>query len=561
MGTTIPTHIDAGKPVAIGHATPKEDKAPQIMYVLPKRVIPIVFLPGIMGSNLRMSPQRQALLGRKNNIAWRPDRTVEMLGFLNADPARRQLQLDPSATEVDTYDKGKAPTGDGSETAKKRQDCGTLRVSLPSGHPLLLLDDPPTASPRRTKEEKALDRGWGEVFFSSYRQILEACEQRLNGPKGFGSWAHITDTDPTIWGAVENPKVTPLTEAEQKAATKGCLFPVHAMGYNWLQSISQSATILAGRITGLIESYKTMGLQCEKVIVVTHSMGGLVGRALIHPKMGNIENRILGIVHGVQPAAGAPAAYRRMRCGFEEGALGVDPAPKILGNFGAEVTAVLGNSVGGLQLLPSCAYGNGWLKVTQNGLTLESWPKNGDPYAEIYSVKNKWFALLREEWLNPARIDDSGFDEACNRLKEAKSFHDLIANTYHPESYAHYGADTKRHSWESVVWNYEVPVLSPDWRDLHIVSDTGQGLISLANDYHSPGEPSGITARLAAATGPGDQTVPTRSSDHQLLSGKFKAIFRQTGYEHQTSFDDVRAQHSTLFSIVKIAATMRWSGS
>jgi hypothetical protein len=30
---------------------------------------------------------------------------------------------------------------------------------------------------------------------------------------------------------------------------------------------------------------------------VTHSMGGLVGRALLHPEMGNIESKILGVVH------------------------------------------------------------------------------------------------------------------------------------------------------------------------------------------------------------------------------------------------------------------------
>ena len=89
MNTKIPTHFDAGKFFAVGYATPKEDKAPQAMYAVPKRVIPIVFLPGIMGSNLRTSPGRQAQLGRKNNVAWRPDWLIEMVGLVNADPARR----------------------------------------------------------------------------------------------------------------------------------------------------------------------------------------------------------------------------------------------------------------------------------------------------------------------------------------------------------------------------------------------------------------------------------------------------------------------------------------
>lgn len=558
MSIVIPTHVESGNVKAVGYATPKEDKKPQKMYALPKRVIPIVFLPGIMGSNLRMNAARQALLRRKNNIAWRPDRPKEMVGLINADPAQRQMQLDPAATEVDTYENGSAPTGTRSESAKERQDCGTIHVTIHSGHPLLLLDDPPTAKPRRTKEEKVLDRGWGEVYFSSYREILEECEQLLNRPTKYGGWGRILDTDPATWGAVDNPRVSPLTEDELVKATHGCMFPVHAMGYNWLQSISVSARTLAGRITSLIERYKSMGLQCEKVIIVTHSMGGLVGRALIHPKMGNIEDKVLGVVHGVQPATGAPAAYKRMRCGFEEGALGIDPAPKILGNFGAEVTSVLANSVGGLQLLPSCDYGNGWLRVTHKGIVLDRWPKNSDPYAEIYSLRDKWYGLLRDEWVNPARNGLSGFEETCERLILAKEFHQSIAHVYHPVSYAHYGADPKRGSWENVTWNYELPVLASNWQELKVLTDDGQGLLSLADANHAPEMPSGITVKLAAAFGAGDQTVPIRSSDHQLLSGRFKGIFRQTGYEHQNSYKDVRAQNSTLFCIIKIAATMEW---
>jgi hypothetical protein len=54
---------------AEGFATPKQDKKPQCARFLPKKVLPIIFLPGIMGSNLRMSEQRQNELHRKDNIA------------------------------------------------------------------------------------------------------------------------------------------------------------------------------------------------------------------------------------------------------------------------------------------------------------------------------------------------------------------------------------------------------------------------------------------------------------------------------------------------------------
>lgn len=558
MGAELPNYIRAGKATAVGYVTPKEDKSPQIARVPPKRVMPIIFLPGIMGSNLRMSAERQESIGKDNNIAWHPDRKLEMLALLNASPAERQLQLDPTSTEVDTYDGGRARTGDSSETAAERQECGTIYVTIPTAHPLLLEDDLPTANPFRTKEEKALERGWGEVYFTSYKHILQSCEQQLNRPVVYGVWGRIVDENPADWGAVASPHAPPLTEGELKAATKNCIFPVHAMGYNWLQPIEKSAGVLAKRISKLIEKYKSQGMQCEKVIVITHSMGGLVGRALVHPSMGNCGDKILGIVHGVQPALGAPAAYKRMRCGFEEGFLGAAPTPKILGNHGSEVTSVLGNSVGGLQLLPSCAYGNGWLEIEHEGRVIERLPKSGDPYTEIYGLRDKWYGLLREEWLNPAETRTAGIEKSCDLLKVAKRFHEAIEHTYHRQSYAHYGADQARPSWEKVVWKYELPVLAEGWRDFQIVSDDGQGHFSINQRSSTSPQLSGITIKLGPATGAGDQTVPTRSSDHQLLSGKFLGIFRQTGYEHQASYSDTRAIRATLYSIMKIAASMKW---
>ncbi|WP_342119193.1 esterase/lipase family protein [Pseudoduganella sp. OTU4001] len=559
MNSPLPPKVKAGQVMATGYATPKEDKIPQTLRVPPKRVLPIVFLPGIMGSNLRMSRERQRQLNRKNNIAWRPDRITEALGLISADPAMRQLQLDPLTTEVDSYDEGEAPTGNNSETAQERQANGRVRVKIPSGDSLLLVDDPPTQHSARSKEEKALERGWGEIYFSSYRHILETCEQDLNGPIAAGGLTRVVDVDPTQWGATESPKLTPLTDEDLKKAVKGCLFPVHAMGYNWLHPADSSATLLAKRIQNLIDKYSAQGLQCKKVILVTHSMGGLVGRALVHPEMGNMGEKILGTVHGVLPAVGAPAAYKRMRCGFEEGPFGLSPAPKILGNFGSEVTAVLGNSIGGLQLLPSCEYGNGWLKVMANGVVLESFPKAGDPYREIYQLKDRWFGLLRDEWLNPARSDVSSFKMSCQRLERAKAFHLAIAATYHPQSFAHYGADARRHSWESITWNFDSTRVPAHWEKLVIRSDSQQGKLILEDPEAVPGVHQSVKVFLGKSSGPGDETVPAKSADHQFVNGKFKGIFRQTGYEHQASYSDTKAVLSTLFSIVKIALTMDWN--
>jgi hypothetical protein len=561
MANQLGVDIAAGGKSAQGCCTPKEDKSPQKMSVPPKRVLPIIFLPGIMGSNLRMSASRQRELKKTNNISWRPDNLGASSALLFASAADRQNQLDPLATEVDIYDPEKNSTGNPSETADQRHDLGTVHVYLNVGvETSLLSDDPKTQPNRKTKEQKARERGWGEVYFESYRSLLESCEKYLNQFFVGKFWRSVFDIEPSEWRATASPMLKPLSEAECKKALAGCWFPVHAMGYNWLSSNRISAVEVSGRIRTLVQKYRSQGYQCEKVVIVTHSMGGLVGRALIHPEIGGLEDDVLGIVHGAMPAMGAPAAYKRMRCGFEEGFAGLDVAPKVLGNYGSEVTAVLGNAQGGLELLPSRAYGNDWLEMRQNGVLLRRLPSNGDPYSEIYQVQGKWFSLLKDEWLNPAQQPGLGFAYTCNLLKRAGKFHDDINASYHKCSYALYSAEATRPSWERVTWNLDKNYRGSDWAALVMSSDKGQGKFKVREPQSREGAGrTEFSVTLGPSVGPGDQTVPARSADHQLVSGKFSGIFRQIGYEHQSSYDDAIALKSTLFSLVRIIETMRWS--
>jgi hypothetical protein len=67
-----------------------------------------------------------------------------------------------------------------------------------------------------------------------------------------------------------------------------------------------------------------------------------------------------------------------------------------------------------------------------------------------------------------------------------------------------------------------------------------------------------VAVQMMPASDAGDQTVPLHSAEHQLHSGKFRGIFRQGGYEHQDSYKNQAALHSTLYSLVRIAQTMAW---
>jgi pimeloyl-ACP methyl ester carboxylesterase len=565
-GYRLPVNHDQKQgTVAQGFVTPKQDRTPQIHSIPPKRVLPIIFIPGIMGSNLRMTATRQEELGKKSNIAWRPDHLSVTFPQRKETAIQRQRRLDPLATEVDIYDPIDNPTGNPDETADKRNDevkfMGYPGWDRLDG-PLLQPDLPGTKNPR-TGSQKARERGWGEVYFSSYKDILSPCETRLNAAflgghmDGFLRGA-VAGIEPSKWQAHPIPSLKALDEKTMRDAVKSCWFPVHAMGYNWLRGNGESGKTIAKRIRALMTRYRDQGFQCEKVILVTHSMGGLVARAAIHPEMGNLNDQVLGIVHGVMPAVGAGAAYKRVRCGFEGNGITAD----VLGSIGSNVTPVLGNAQGGLELLPSQAYGDHWLQVKQNGATLRSLPENGDPYEEIYKLRGKWFGLLREEWINPAGARRSGFENTCKLLDRAKKFHNAIAATYHDQSYAHYAADEKRTAWHNIVWEIDKDAKVQNIDLLTIAADDEKGKLVLANPTpaaESRKEALTFGVRLLDPVDPGDQTVPLHSADAQLRSGKFKGIFRQTGYEHQASYSQSAVIAATLYSLFRIASTMKWS--
>ncbi|GAB3380627.1 esterase/lipase family protein [Massilia agri] len=552
--------------VAQGFVTPNQDRVPQVQSIPPKRVLPVIFIPGIMGSNLRMSSERQQQQGAKNNIAWRPDNLSATVPQYNDSASERQLRLDPLATEVDIYDPNENVTGDPNETADQRNDTvrfSTLYDPLKRLDGPLLQSDPPRTPNPKTKDQKARERGWGEVYFSSYQDILSLCELRLNAAFSYGSLNRylskfVVGVEPSKWQAHPTPVLKELGEKRILEAVKGCWFPVHAMGYNWLRGNAEAGTTIAKRITVLMATYQEQGFQCEKVILVTHSMGGLVARAVLHPDIGNLNDKVLGVVHGVMPAIGAGTAYKRVRCGFEGNGVGA----KILGRVGPDVTAVLANAQGGLELLPSQAYGNHWLQAKQKGKLLMSLPENGDPYEEIYKVRGKWYGLLREEWLNPGRVRGAGFKRTCGLLDRAKDFHNMIANTYHDQSYAHYGADAAGPAWHKVVWQIDEDAKLQNVSLLTISGDSEKGKLTLFDPNLLLGTrkvPVLVGATLLDPAEPGDQTVPLHSADAQLRSGKFKGIFRQTGYEHQASYGDSAVLAATIYSLFQIASTMKWT--
>lgn len=171
--------------------------------------------------------------------------------------------------------------------------------------------------------------------------------------------------------------------------------PVDACGYNWLACNTDAAERLRARIEHVVA--ENNGSRCEQVVLVTHSMGGLVARCCA--RLPGMSERIAGVVHGVMPAVGAAVAYRRCKVGMRDESF---VAGLVIGSNGREVTAVFAQAPGALQLLPNAGYRPGWLRIqaADGGSRDESQPLE-DPYEDIYLRRDRWWGLVREEWLSP----------------------------------------------------------------------------------------------------------------------------------------------------------------
>jgi hypothetical protein len=373
-----------------------------------REVIPIIFVPGAMGSRLKH--------GKK--VVWDPDDRVGMFnryGRKKCTPAKRKEfligpQFNPEWLQVSEDD------------AKHNQKFFSM------------------TDPWRDH------RGWGGVLWTYYGRLLEELH--------YYNW---------------NKPVSSEDKDKKKELAGKCFeFPVHAFGYNWTDSCLNSGKKLAKKIDEIIKGYKAKGRLCKHVILVTHSMGGLVARSaccIKHQQIGKAQDNVLGVIHGVQPAVGAAAAYWRMKAGFERTGIVSTISAWVLGASGEEVTCLLGNAPGGLELLPTKDYiandgSKQWLHITlKNGKKI-SLP-NSDPYSEIYQigehpnmVTNKpdavFWRLVNPEWLNPVAKKTGSSNTDTNRvspwneykrcLGKAERFHIALQTRFHKSTYQFYSS-------------------------------------------------------------------------------------------------------------------------
>jgi pimeloyl-ACP methyl ester carboxylesterase len=553
-----PAVLPDGSLVVRSVATPESYDIRAAATIGSNKVIPVIFVPGIMGTNLKIR-QGAAVPGdvglKPGEAAWRPpngmsDAFTECRKWSRRTHAQRQNILNAAYLEVD--------------------GGGELDVSS-SG----------------LAHDVMRERGWGEIYTGVYGTLLFELQSHLDRTFRVNPlkqrevrpyWKEVMECAPQRWGVRNIDHITEA-ELEKYAAYQ---YPLYAVGYNWLQSCAISADRLARRIKEIRQYWIDRKHECAKVILVTHSMGGLVGRAAAR----KVPNLIAGVIHGVMPALGAPVAYRRMASGTERTnpSNGVTDDVKsevfaeIAGLTSEDTTPVMAASAGILQLLPNHLYPRPWLflrtvsNVNKKDIyhDLVGLPQT-DPY-EFYRDTGSWYRLI-----NPALVDPAGNytdrEGGANAIigaaiDEAEHFHkEVLTKTevkngkkdkvpyYHDNTYAFYGVDNTHRTYSRICW---------------VARETGAERIALTAGNVQHATPLGqgpdggrqvevegrykLRFQVEPQDSDGDDTVPPESGKGP--EGHVKQVFSTAGYSHQGSFENKNMLLLTRHLIVKIVQGM-----
>lgn len=518
---------------------PRNQSQLQTLYIQKEQqLIPVIFLPGVMGSNLKDKNGRIVWRAETNSV----DGVVNLLGwalpYFGSAKVRRK-DLNPESVLVDNR-------GSVAKANKKNND------ELAFG-------------PRSA-------RGWGTVANMSYGEFLPWLQEHLYCAKGnLSEVLNKLKGEPSFKVDEQSDyKLSFIDEQIQRC--NHYALPVHAMGYNWLASIESSAAVLKKLIDEqLPQYYRTLGKEFDKVILVTHSMGGLVAR--YYTQVLNGQDKVYGVVHGVLPSTGAPAAYTRMKQGAGMAGIKGKIISEVIGDDAAEMTAVCSQSPGPLQLLPSPEYGTHWLTITHSDGRRESYPQ-ADPYEEVYLEKAQWWGLCEPHLINPAntrhdlKLMAEDWRKYSNIIKEdVQTFHHNIADRYHPNTYAFYGIDIKQVNniiaqefltYESVHWQGKrercFSRMLPTKRHLgdeRRLNLHELGAIRRLRPLKASEDTWQEVYTLQKATDNGDSTVPTKSGEIPIKYLKSR-LSLDIGHEPAYNDKEERSQEFTLRAIINM---------
>ena len=263
----------------------------------------IVFVPGVMGSRLDFKMQK-VLPGTVPGAAVRrPNTCLHCVGSDDRVAMAWWLQLSAD-------DEHEILRFDNKADVMERPSLTTL-----------------ASQPSFKLTEKEISHGWGEIALQFYLGFLRS----LVDPK-----------DPN-----DRTKFAPSD------GSQGLHTPVYAVGYDWRQSNAISAARLVTKIKRFLQQENN----AQEVIIISHSMGGLVTRSALL-QYADLSSKVVGVLHIQQPVTGATVFDPRR---FYTGAIGPfdNPLPLgilIMGTDPQKFALTVCGLRGPLELLPTPQY-------------------------------------------------------------------------------------------------------------------------------------------------------------------------------------------------------------
>lgn len=382
------------------------------------KVVPIVFVPGVMGTRLHID----------DGPDWDPEAASFPLWVV---ASRRSIVARLSSDF----------------TAFPLRDLSDEAYAQISGSPELAFQAARSTPPGETTTVRAFyeKRGWGKVVWRFYGSVLMRMQLQLNA----------TGSSPVK-------------------------HPVFVHGYDWRGSNRDSGKDLLNTVKLVLNAVPA----AKQVVVVTHSMGGLVCRSAL---LDGMLDKVGGVVHTVQPSCGAPVAYRRFHTGatpeldgppewasfdwFPALALGA-----IQGTTRLEYTATQSGLRGPLELLPSNDYPVPYLVMLLNGLATDNVAvSNGTSstrFKDIYDVylSDKQPGLIPSAneieigAINGDHYDTRYTDRLRLNVDRARVFHArfqaITKDNAHPVTFSVFGSDRET----DVAFDWIEPGLDVDER-------------------------------------------------------------------------------------------------
>ena len=311
--------------------------------------------------------------------------------------------------------------------------------------------------------------------------------------------------------------------------------PVYVFGYDWRQSNKVSGADLATRINNAIDAEKT-----DKVIIVSHSMGGLATRSALFQNA-TLSGRLLGIIHVFQPATGAVVLYRRFYTGMVQN---VDAATSaectVFGDTADKFATIVSGLNGPMELLPNANYVDDvpagaswkatWLDYTVPGPPPTPVSLGGSNIYLVYTMK--WPASLFRCSQHPPGLGGRTTKTAvvpadlALRLDVAEAFHKELGAYKHDKTFAIYG--------------------SGETTDARFLQDSsGTNRYADAQQRRSAGDGT-VPATSASSLFPGQAYT---SAD---ICNSSARQFQVTGVQHAAAFSDTVVQGITLNLIRRI---------